>query len=151
MKKKRMWETTVKFVIVFVLLGFCSILVLVGEWLYAEIRFQIWLRQDEHRLDFSAYNDPEELKKSLLTKLPLGSSEEAVQAFRMAHGWPYRPPMDSKYGPYGVGMTEYRAGRGLFGLRGFLFTSDNIWAIEFDLDPTNHTLVDIQVWLQSGK
>ena len=151
MTKTRMGKLMIMVIAGCLLLPVCILAVLLGEWVYSEIRFQIWVRQDEYRLDFSAYDDPEELKEAILAKLPIGSTEEAVQDFREAHGWPYRSPTASTYGPFGVSMVEYRSGRGLFGLRGVLFIHHNIWGIRFELNPTDHTLKDIHLKLQSGK
>ncbi len=126
------------------------VVVLVSEWVYSEIKFQIWLRQDERRLDFSTYDNPEELRQDILARLPLGSSEEEVQAFRMVHGFIYRKPSVSVYsGSFEVGMIESQAGRGFFGLKQFILPYES-WGIGFILDPNDHTLIAIDIISQGG-
>jgi hypothetical protein len=126
------------------------VVILVCEWVYSEIKFQIWLRQDERRLDFSVYDSPEEVRDDILTILPLGSSEEEVQAFRMAHEFIYRKPVTSVYsGSFEVTMIVSQAGRGFFGLKRFILPYES-WGIGFILDPTDHTLIDIDVISQGG-
>ncbi len=126
------------------------IVLLMAEWAIAEIRFQVWLHEDEQRIDFSAYDDAEEFREVLLTKLPLGSSEEEVQTFRLANGMRYKTPYKSS-DFFGLFMAGRRYDRGLFGLRPILFIHNNSWWIRFELDPTDHRLIDIHVSLGSGK
>ena len=126
------------------------LVVLVSEWVYSEIKFQGWLRQDEDRLDFSTYDDPEELRQDILARLPLGSSEEELQAFMVTQGNIYRKPTDNgSYGPFGVGIVKSQAGRGFFGLKRFILPYE-AWGIHFVLDPDDHTLIDINVISQGG-
>ena len=126
----------------------CCLTTLVGEWVYSEARFQLWLNQDERRLDYSSYDTPEELRNALLTKLPPGSSEEQVQAFLIVNGNTYQKPGMGTKGRFGVVMQEHsHSNRGLFGLRVFL---PGVWIIFFELDPTDHTLADISIELHPG-
>lgn len=119
------------------------LVVLIGEWVYSEIKFQIWLNQDEHRVDFSDYDDAEELRDALLVKLPLGSSEEDVQTFIEANGYIFRRPVDNKsYGPFSTGLLVSQTGRGFFDLREFFHLA---WGIRFVFNPKDHTLIDILV------
>lgn len=57
MKKRRMGKPMITVIVGCLLLPGCILAVLIGEWAYAELRFQIWVRQDERRLDFSAYDN----------------------------------------------------------------------------------------------
>ncbi len=120
----------------------CLLTVLASEWTYAEIRFQQWLNQNEYRLDFSTYSTPEELKKAIFTKLPIGSSITEVQAFRQSYGYSYKEPDVIPHIPF----YRYKAGRGLFGMRAFFYPY--VWVIYFKLDPTDYSLVDIEVFLK---
>ncbi len=122
-----------------------------GEWIISESLFQIWLRQDERRVDFSAYDTAETLRAALLEKLPVGSSKEEVQAFRATYGYGYKnyqKPGGSSDGSFGLVMQRSQQGRGLFYARPFLF--GGLWLILFDLDETDHRLVDIRVILSPG-
>ncbi len=124
---------------------------LISEWVYSEIKFQIWLRQDESRLDFSTYDTPEELRQDILAILPLGNSEEAVQAFVMAQGSIYQKPTISSYydGSFLVTIVRSQAGRGFFGFKRFVLPYES-WGIHFILDPNDHTLIDINIISQGG-
>ncbi|MBI1881930.1 MAG: hypothetical protein HYR94_27460 [Chloroflexi bacterium] len=116
-----------------------------ADWVYTEITFQMWLSQDQRHVDFSLYSD-KQLREILLAKLPIGSSEEEVKAFYLAN---------SKYGLVGLNEWEPREDSEGYGV------SLQVWAVNhgnivmrmyggkrivsFDLDPVNHTLVDIIV------
>ncbi|MFC1976253.1 hypothetical protein ACFLXQ_07630 [Chloroflexota bacterium] len=122
--------------------------ILIGEWVYSEIQFQIWLSQDPRRFDFSGYDTAEELREALLTKLPLGSSETEVQAFKIANGYTYRKPGKGASGRFGVVIQEAQgSSRGLFGFRVFF---GGMWIIFFELDRQDHSLVDISVKWHPG-
>ena len=79
-----------RFGIIILIILLCCLTTLVGEWVYSEARFQLWLNQDERRFDFSSYDTPEELREALLVKLPPGSSEEQVQALLIVNGNTYQ-------------------------------------------------------------
>ena len=146
---KQAFEATSKVIWISILIILiCPLLILLGEWGYSEIRFQIWLGQDEHRFDFSGYDTTDELREALLAELPVGTPEEEVQAFRMANGYSYRKPNKTFDGDFGIGMQKSQhSNRGFFGLRVLL---PGIWIIFFELDPTDHTLVDIEVIWHPG-
>jgi hypothetical protein len=141
---KRIFSALGKFLGLIVIL---VTVILAGEWIYSEIQFQVWLSQDERRFDFSGYDTPEELKEALLQKLPIGSSEEEIQAFRLAHGYIYREPSIVR-GSLVVGMQMSQQGRGLFGLRHFFF--GGLWIVLFEVNPVDHSLEDISIILHGG-
>lgn len=129
-------------VVIIILL--CSGLML-GEWAYTEITFQEWMRQDEHRIDFSIYDSEEQLRDALLTKLPIGSSEEELKAFHLANR-----EEGSKWEPKEVSSDNdgivLRVVMVSAAKRGIIFNrKNNRWIILFLLDPINHTLVDTKV------
>jgi hypothetical protein len=145
------WRSIIKGI--FRILGILVVLVivvLIVEWVYSEIKFQVWLSQDEKRIDFSTYDNAEELRQDILAILPLGSSEEEVQAFRIANGFVYRKPTTGVYsGTFGVGMVKSQAGRGFFGFKKFILPYKS-WGVSFILNPDDHTLIDISVISQAG-
>ena len=125
---------------------------LLAERVYTEVRYQLWLRQDERRVNFKAYDDPEALRDKLLTLIPLGSSEQDARSFIIANGDPRDlPPSGGEggYGPFGVGMFASRAPRGFLAFM-MLFASYPGWGITFELDPEDHRVIEIHVRLQPG-
>ena len=142
-EKSMSWFKSVT-IFLFVILGFIFTL-LFGEWVYSEIRFQTWLHQSKYRLDFSQYDTPNQLRAAILTKIPLQSSVDEVQAFRQAYGYPYQDPELLPQVPF----YRSRANRGLFGLKSLLLMP-GVWVIYFELDPVDHSLIDIKVSLGTG-
>ena len=130
-----------------IVICFCLFLM---EWMYTEISFQIWIRQDEQRIDFTIYDSEEQLRDSLLIRLPIGSSEEKTKSFHLANG-----DARSKWEP--VEISDDRNGNVLRVVMVSTAKRSNIiigtgdkWIILFLLDPMNRTLTDIRVSRFSG-
>ena len=136
--------------IIFNLIKICGglilliLVILVSEWIYSEIRFQAWLGQDKRRLDFSAYHTTIELKRAIFAKLPLGSTEDEIQAFMITNGDIQQEPDIVADNIFGVVMKMDQSGRGFFRLIASGLVT-GVWIIIFHLDPEDHTLVDITI------
>jgi len=129
----------------------------VGEWAYTDIRYQRWLSENKLRVDFSAFQSREEVRKALLKKLPVATPKEDLMAFRCENGMQHGvwlKTTDSERGYTIAECLEFckscnrmirvnvgKTNRGHFLRR--LLAGD--WIIFLELDPDTHTLIDIQV------
>jgi hypothetical protein len=114
-----------------------------GDWVYSEITFRVWLNQDQRHIDFSLYTDEKQLREALFAKLPVGSPEEEVKAFYLANRkyslelTEWQPKIISD--KYGVALHVWTGSHGNIVTRVF----SGRWIIFFHLDPIDHSLEDI--------
>ncbi len=128
----------------------CPILICIGlyraEWEYHDRRYQNWLNEDEHRVDFNVYADTEEIREALLNRLPPGTPEEELEAFYLANRvqgeWDHRL-WQPKYiaHEYGIVLRVWSITRGPLLHR---ILSGRI-IVFLELDPADNSLQDITV------
>ncbi|MCP4373373.1 MAG: hypothetical protein GY797_35525 [Deltaproteobacteria bacterium] len=143
------------------------------EWYDTEVRYQVWLKGNDLRVDWGHFNSPAEARTAILRKTPVNTTEESVQDFYLANVegatvYDWNIISDKYYWDYKTGkiialdsigkLTTYCPNSNLYECRvvkiempliesGHFFQRylADRWMVFFYLDPNNHNLTDVQV------
>jgi len=124
------------------------ILLFVGEWLYTELVYTSWLRQDSRRIDTSIYTTEAQLRTAILNIVPIGSSEEDVKSFFFTNtSYPTRAKLVTSWEPLErensnrVTLVVWQTNRGHIIRR----ATQGQWLINFYIDIKDANLKDVKV------